>query len=154
VYTSKENRVLDQWLRPPARPGGWTTGLTIWVPSEDLLDIADDKQSLAGVDGMPEPPPDSAIGIHVGVAEPDRGFVTLRAAAPMDGFRLADDRVVLVVASVHRLAANDRLWLAEQRIRVRAAAGSVTDQANPSRRAALFGSDSEGNRLVWDLSWR
>ena len=110
-FTSKENRVLDQWPRPPARPGGWTTGLTIWVPSDDLLDITDDKQSLAGVDWIPEPPPDSAIGIHVVVAEPDRGFVTLRAAAPMDGFRLADGRVVLVVVSVchpGRLAAEPR----------------------------------------------
>ncbi len=153
-FTSKENRVMDRWPRPPARPGGWTTGLTIWVPSDDLLDITDDKQSLAGVDWIPEPPPDSAIGIHVVVAEPDRGFVTLRAAAPMDGFRLADGRVVLVVVSVHRLADIDRLWLDQQRVRARAAAGSVAGEAAPGRRMALFGNDSEGNRLVWDLSWR
>jgi hypothetical protein len=153
-FTSQENRVLDQWPRPPAGLGGWTTGLTIWVPSVEVLDIADDKQPLAGVGWIPEPPPDSAIGIHVVVAEPDRGFVTLRAAAPMDGFRLADGRVVLVVVSVHRLADIDRLWLDQQRVRARAAAGSVAGEAAPGRRMALFGNDSEGNRLVWDLSWR
>ena len=93
-FTSQENRVLDQWPRPPAGLGGWTTGLTIWVPSVEVLDIADDKQPLAGVGWIPEPPPDSAFGIHVVVAEPDRGFVKLQAAVPMDGFRLADGRVV------------------------------------------------------------
>jgi hypothetical protein len=153
-FTSNENRVLDQWPRPPAGPEGWTTGLTIWVPSDDLLDIADDKQPLAGVGWIPEPPTDSALGIHVVVAVPDRGFVKLQAALPMDGFLLADGRVVLVVISVHRLADDARLWLNQQRIRAHAAAGSVMGGAVPGRRMALFGSDSEGNRLVWDLSWR
>jgi hypothetical protein len=46
------------------------------------------------------------------------------------------------------------LWLNQQRIRAHAAAGSVMGGAVPGRRMALFGSDSEGNRLVWDLSWR
>lgn len=56
-FTSTENRVMDQWPRPPAQPGGWTMGLTIWVPSDDLLDVTDDQQPLAGVSWIPEPPP-------------------------------------------------------------------------------------------------
>lgn len=110
-FTGQENRVLDQWPRPPAGQGGWITGLTIWVPSDEVLDIEDDKQPLAGVGWIPEPPHDSAVGFHVVVAEPDRGFVTVQAAVPMDGFVLPDGRVVLVVVSVHRLAADARLWL-------------------------------------------
>lgn len=151
-FTNTEDRVLDQWPRPPARPGGWTSGLTIWVPGADILDITDDKQSLAGVDWIPAPLHDSVVGIHVAVAETGRGFVQLKQAAPMAGFWLADGRVVLVVISVQRLTDDARSWLDQQRIRAHPARG-VTRAAAPGTRMALFGNDSEGTRLIWDLAW-
>jgi len=46
------------------------------------------------------------------------------------------------------------LWLDQQRIRARVAAGTVSGDAGSGRRITLLGSDSEGDRLVWDLSWR
>jgi hypothetical protein len=154
LFTGQNGRVIDQWPRPPAGPGGWTRGLTIWVPSDDLLDFQDDTQPLTGVDWIPEPPSGSAVGLHVVVAEPDRGFSELRAAMPIGGFVLADGRVVLVVVSVPPLEEGPRLWLDQRRIGVNEAARAVKSETMPGRRIALFGFDSDGNRLVWDLAWR
>ena len=146
--------MLDRWPRPPEGPGGWTRGLGIWVPSDDSLDIEDDTQPLAGVGWIPEPPSGSVVGFHVVVAEPNRGFVAVEAAIPMDGFVLADGRVVLVVVSILPLEEDARRWLDQQRSRARAGASGAMSEAAPGIRIALFGFDSDGNRLVWDLAWR
>jgi hypothetical protein len=119
-----------------------------------LLDIEDDTQPLAGVGWIPEPPSGSAVGFHVVVAEPDRGFVAVEAAVPTDGFVLADGRVVLVVVSVFPLKEDARLWLDQQRIRAHAGASAAMSMTASGRRMAMFGFDSDGNRLVWDLAWR
>ncbi|MGA2501850.1 MAG: hypothetical protein ABSH20_29260 [Tepidisphaeraceae bacterium] len=119
-----------------------------------MLDIEDDTQPLAGVGWIPEPPSSFVVGFHVVVAEPNRGFVAVEAAIPMDGFVLADGRVVLVVVSVLPLEEDARLWLDQQRIRARAGVSGVMSETSPGRRIAMFGFDSDGNRLVWDLAWR
>jgi hypothetical protein len=119
-----------------------------------LLDIEDDTQPLAGVGWIPEPPSGSVVGFHVVVAEPNHGFVAVEAAIPMDGFVLADGRVVLVVVSILPLEEDARRWLDQQRSRARAGASGAMSEAAPGIRIALFGFDSDGNRLVWDLACR
>ena len=154
LFTGQDGRVIDQWPRPPAGPGGWTMGLTIVVPSDDVLDFDDDTQPLNGVGWIGEPPSGSAVGFNVVVAETNRGFVAVQAGVPMDGFVLADGRVVLVVVSVFPLEEDARRWLDQQRSRALEGARGAMSETAPGRRIALFGFDSNGNRLVWDLAWR
>ncbi len=71
----------------------------------------------------------------------------------MPGFFLADGHVVLVGISTHQLDEGAQSWLNEQRTRVQAEAITKSRPARGSR-IAVFGSDQEGTRAVWDLAWR
>ena len=152
-FGGTEDRLLDRWERPPSGPGGWTRGPTIWIPGEDVADNLDPQRMHAGVEWLPAPPPGSAYGIHVVLAETNRGFVQLSNAIAMPGFFLADGHVVLVGISTHQLDEGAQSWLNEQRTRVQAEAITKSRPARGSR-IAVFGSDQEGTRAVWDLAWR
>jgi hypothetical protein len=107
----------------------------------------------AEVEWLPVPPPGSAYGIHVVLAETNHGFVQLDHAIAMPGFFLADGHVVLVGISMHELDEGARSWLNEQR--TRAVAAFVAKGRSPAgTRIAAFGRDHEGTRAVWDLAWR
>jgi len=151
-FANTEDRIIDQWASPSSGPGGWTRGLTIWVPGEDIVDIPDDKHRLDGVDWLPAPPADVAIGMHVVIAETGHGFVPVSGAVPFAGFWLADGRVVMVVVCTHRLDAGARSWLDERRVAARAAAGAK-GHPGAGTRLAVFGSHTDGSRAVWDLAW-
>ena len=80
-------------------------------------------------------------------------FRSTRYAIAMPGFFLAAGSVVLVGISAHQLDEGARSWLDEQRTRVQAEAITKGRPA-PGSRIAVFGSDDEGTRAVWDLAWR
>jgi len=151
-YQNTENRVLDQWVRPPRGAGGWTRGLTIWIPGDDVIDNRDPQRLHSGVEWLPAPPPGSAYGIHVVLAETNHGFVQVENAIAMPAFFLADGHVVLVGISVHQLDEGARSWLDEQRTRTKARS-IAKGRPDPGTRIAVFGRDHEGTRAVWDLAW-
>jgi hypothetical protein len=151
-YANTESRIIDQWPSPSSGPGGWTKGLTVWVPGQDIVDIPDDRHRLDGVDWLPAPATNVAIGVHVVIAETGHGFVPVTGAAPFAGFWLADGRVVLVVVSAHRLDAGARAWLDERRAAARVAVRAKGDPGSGTR-MAVFGSHTDGSRAVWDLAW-
>lgn len=57
TFGGTEDRLLDRWERPPSGPSGWTRGLTIWIPGEDVTDNRDPERMHADVEWLPAPPP-------------------------------------------------------------------------------------------------
>jgi hypothetical protein len=59
LVATKGTRVIDQWDRPPANPGGMISGITIWTTAEDVCGMPDDS------------PPDDIVWLH----PPDPGEI-------------------------------------------------------------------------------
>jgi hypothetical protein len=151
-FTANRDRVMDRWPRPPEGPGGWTKALSIWVPKEDVQEIEDDNQVREGVTWTPEPPDGFAVGIHVVVAETDRGFVRVSGVRPLDGFSLASGEVALVLMGLSELDEQQRQRLDEFRARALAMVSRERLASAKAPRVSLFGYDDQGNRIVWDLA--
>jgi len=154
MFTANRDRIVDRWPRPKEGLGGWTKGLSIWVPQPDILDIPQDDQSREGVTWLPEPSPEFAIGIHVVIAKTNRGLVPVNGALPVEAFTLANGEVVLVLVSCVDLTDKRRQWLDEHRARARRASGHIDLINLKAPRMTLFGHDDNGNRVLWDLAAR
>jgi hypothetical protein len=149
-YTGVSERVLDRWNRPDEMMGGWTHGVSIWVPHGAMSEIPDDLPSRRGeTTYLPEPLIGSAIGIHVVIAEVNRGYVPIKGAFPVAGFSLPGGRVVLLMASKRTLTSRDSSWLRSMHSRALAVAPPNLPAA--TARIAIFGHD-EIHRWVWDLA--
>lgn len=149
-YTGVSRRVLDRWNRPDAMMGGWTHGVSIWVPHGAMSDIPGDRPSKRGeTTYLPEPGIDSAIGIHVVIAEVNRGFVPIKGAVPVTGFSLPSGKVVMVLASRRTLTARDSAWL--KSMHSRALESAPPNPTASTARIAIFGYD-DTHRWVWDLA--
>jgi hypothetical protein len=151
-YTAGPDRLIEQWARPDVGPAGWTPGLSILVPAEDVCTLEGDDQAREGVEWIPEPPPGTIVGIHVVVANPNGGTVSLSRAAPLGAFALADDRAVIVIVSVRNADAALAASLEQQRARVRSAVARSQPLIVGPLRVGLITSDELGNRAVWDLA--
>lgn len=145
-WTQAPNRLIDQWPRPEEWGGGWTRALVIWIACDALGDSPGDGAHKK-VEFLPAHQPERVYAIHVVVARPNRGFVTLKGVLPMTGFVLASGEVALVLVSTTELTADQREWRERQRAAMRA----VPRPAGSTPRAMLYGHSDDGVRTIWDI---
>jgi hypothetical protein len=151
TYTASKERILDQWTRPQASSGGWTKGLSIFIPTTDVRHIANDATKVADVLWLPIPDDPVVWGVHVVIAEPDRGFTSVKGAIPIGGFTLVSGEVALIVISQEPLQGA----LADRVAEMRAKAEPFTKAIaipEPSIRMAVHGNGEDGGRHIWDLA--
>jgi hypothetical protein len=149
-----DTRIIDKWSRPFELGAGWTRGLSIWVPEQDVVAVVDDGDVAGDVTWIPRPQLGQVVGIHVTIAKPDRGFIQLYRTFPIDGFNLSSGESVLILVGVTEIDAAGYEWLENQRARVlsEVAWDSIDLSRTDSLRATLFGQDTEGHRMAWDLA--
>lgn len=157
--TGRRGRYLDEWRRGDSNEAGWTSAFTIWVSSEDVIDVADDLQHGKDVVWLPQPPPGEVLAIRLIIAHPDRGSVDPIGVAELHyvaGFMLSDGQVALVIASTVIPDEHNRAELRALRVGL----GSTNKQNNvdPTRgslRATFYGCEDEsGTRCLFDLASR
>lgn len=154
TFGGTEDRVLDQWRRPPADDVGWIPGMSILTPHGNLQDLPDEPAN-EDVIWLPEPDEGEVAGIHVAIAQPDGGEFPSVGLCPVKAFSLATGGAVVVLWSGRMLTQGEVEWLetarAEALEHLRASAGRDGDLSAEGRRLGLHSSDENGHRKVWDL---
>lgn len=150
-YTGESQRVIDRWSRPREIAGGWTKGISVWVPHGGLSQAPDDPVDVRKpITFIPEPARGHAVGIHVVFASTDQGYVRTGGAIPVDGFWISSGEVVLVLAQQKRLTEKDMAWLRDNH--GRAVAMLPTDLSGDSTvRVSMHGQYDDAVRWVWDM---
>jgi hypothetical protein len=119
-FTGPPRRLLDQWQRPEPDGFGWIRAFTIWVPSEDVIDVPDvlaNGQSAmvfanqftpegTGITNLADGRKRAAEAMRVSGAEAIAPRVTLHAREDESGLRVLYD---LAGRSCH--ARDARLYL-------------------------------------------
>ena len=152
-FTGSTDRLMDRWQQPPELGAGWTKGFSIRVRHQDLVDTPGEV-APAGTVRLPAPPEGHARCVHVVVARPDQGLVTLQGLLPVDGFTLADGRVVLLVTSVeavlpeHNQMVDGAMSEGLRKMREQ----GVDPSTAGSPRMLVGGHNAEGDRFVWDAA--
>lgn len=99
-----DDRIIDRWRQPEEIGAtGWIKGFSIRVRHQDLVEVAKPEKVPADALWVPSPPEGHVVGLHVVIASPDRGEVTVTGAIPLGGFTLVNGRAVLLVVSVERV---------------------------------------------------
>jgi hypothetical protein len=144
-------RVIDRWEAPEGA-AGWMHAFTVWVPHGHLTPLPDEVDNLKkSIIWLPEPGEGEAVGIHFAVVRPDEGTFDPTKMIPMAGFRLPNQRALIVLTSRRTHEPGRAQWLRDM-----AVAGLVLKQGNhvthfgDPLRIGLFARDDE-NRGVWDL---
>ncbi len=137
---------------PEELVGGWTKGISIWVPHGGLSLIPDDPEDEPkAVTYLPEPEPGHAIGLHVVFARTDQGYV--KTAEPfLCGRRLwiASGEVVLVLAQRKRMTDKDIAWLRENHGRAIAMLPEALF-SDLTVRVSMYGQYDDAVRWIWDM---
>lgn len=157
--TGRRVRYLDEWNRGVSDGAGWTSAFTIWVPSEDVIDVPDDAQHGMSVAWLPQPPPGEVMAVRVIIAYPDRGSVDMTGVEVIHvagAFSLSDGQVVLVIANSltpgEGCQAQLRAFRAEVRRNI---SPNNVGPASGAGRSTLYGWESEsGVRCLFDLAAR
>jgi len=149
---NKRGRVIDSWNRPPEPPHGWTRGLSIWVPLEDVVDAPEDRQREEGVAWVALPDDGSAVVFHILIASSLRAMAEFRDAVVIGGFTLANGEAAIVFAALGHQSQMEREWLTEQRKLIRQSISGMDNGNGGVPRALVFDSDQDGHRVVWDIA--
>jgi hypothetical protein len=147
-------RILDQWQRPSELAKGWTRGLSIWIPHEDVIEFSGDEQPRKDVEWLPKPPPGHLMIFQIALVRPDQGQVEMHQPLPVAGFDLIGGESVVVTAQVLEVDHHGRQYIEELRELVRRSMADVdiSGRALEAVRCGLVGHTADGHRMVWDLS--
>lgn len=149
-----DDRAIDRWDRPEPDHIGWTKSLSIWVRSEDVTEVAGDAAN-EDVVWIPAPSTGRVAGIHLVVVKADLGEATLRGTAVVGVLGMPNGEAVLVLASHRNLENHEQDVITAARQKV---LDSMTTEdqilriSEPGMRLAVFGSDPEGLRWVFDTA--
>lgn len=155
--TGERIRIFDEWKRQPADQFGWTFAFTIWVPSEDVIDVPNDAQDGTNVIWLPQPAPGAVTAIRIVFAQPNRGQVELpEGVRPVGAFTLVDETVVLVMANAFEPDGAARAQLEAFRSACKAlSAEKGGDTASGAVRWTVRAEESEsGRRCIYDFAAR
>jgi hypothetical protein len=98
--TGEVIRIGDEWERHPADRFGCTFAFTIWVPSEDVIDVPNDAQEGTNVIWLLQPAPGSVTAIRIVLVGANRAQVELpEDIRPVAAFTLVNQTFLLVMAN-------------------------------------------------------
>jgi hypothetical protein len=125
---------------------------TVWVPHGHMTPLPDEVENPRNpIIWLPEPDEGEAVGIHFVVVRPDEGAFDPAKMILVAGFRLPNQRALIVLASRRTHEPGRDQWL-----RAMAVYGLVLKQGThithfgDPLRIGLFARDDE-TRGVWDL---
>ncbi len=157
--TGVRQKDLDEWRTAGPNEAGWTSAFTVWVPSEDVIDVPDDRQQASEVAWLPQPPPGDVMAIRLFFAAPDLGAFDTDGVAELDlaaAFQLSDGRAALVLAN--RLTPDEQGREQLRGLRARTRTVNIQSGIDTSRgaiRAMFYGRENEtGTRCLFDLAAR
>lgn len=158
--SAEPGRILDRWRRPSADSVGWTDALSIWVPGHDVAIIPLDGEAWSDVQWIDAPGKEYIVEFRFFLVEPRMGVFDLTAAFQggkaeadlVNGFRLANGEVLLLFAVNGPIGADLQQQLDNHRTRIRESHASFDKTPDRGPRVAIFTSNSEGHRNIWDLS--
>lgn len=155
--TTPATRILDRWRRPDLNEAGWSRGISIYVRAEDVVCIDPDLTKASQVGWLDKPPAGKALGIHIVLVTPDRGWTELKGFRPLHVIGLSDKRAVLVLTSITDVDPEQNRRIAEwQRNALENAPSELQRRAASETgfRMSVFGYDQDGHRNVWDTALR
>ena len=152
-FTGQPRRLLDQWQRPEPDAFGWIRAFTIWVPSEDVIDVPDDRQRRQDVQWIAQPPPGDIVGIHVVIIDPDHGQVEINLV-PVNGFMLANGQCAMVFANHFTPEGTGAINLVDGRRRAAEVMRLSGAEAIAPRVILHATEDESGVRVLYDLAGR
>lgn len=144
-------RVIDRWEAPEGA-AGWMHAFTVWVPHGHLTPLPDEVEDpKKPIIWLPEPDEGEAVGMHFAVVRPDEGTFDPAKMTPVAGFRLPNQRALIVLISSRTNEPGRDQWLRDMAVYglVLKQGNHVTHFGDPLR-IGLFARDNE-NRGVWDL---
>jgi len=147
-------RVLDRWSQPPELPGtGWTSAFSICTRHQDLVAYDTDSQLPADIRWVRPPPEGTARQLHITIlrATAPQAVLNLPKMVPLCGFGLAEDRLVLVLASTHPLTDETNAKINGWVDAARQHAGEGVVEAAAAPRVFVHSIADDGHRMAWDL---
>jgi hypothetical protein len=148
-----QDRVIDRWHRGDEEPNGWNDSLIIRVRSEDVTPIPGDAQPEEGVRWLPKPPAGMTAGIHVVMANPDKGVAKMPSEARLvDALALPNGQAVFVMADQYTPSPDVLAGLTAARQEAMRLPGLQDAVGEHPMRLGVFGNLESGVRFVWDTA--
>lgn len=98
-FAARDDRLIRKWSPPPELgPTGWTKGIIIRFPYQDIVPI-NDTALPDDIAWLPAPEENYMINVFVIVARTNQPPITLQGLILFEGFTLSDGRVVLLFAA-------------------------------------------------------
>jgi hypothetical protein len=156
-WPRRKGRVLDQWERPDG-VNGWVQGLTIHVPSDDLVPVNPLGSDWKGVRWVPAPESGRVMRVTIFVVEADQGRFPLsednEAVSVIDMLPLRSGGAVVVLARQETHSDEHMAWIREWRTsqyRTSVESGFNLDPKNAPRVMSIS-ADEAGHREIWDIA--
>lgn len=152
-------RIIHQWVRTPSS-GGWTDGVSIWVPGSEVVSVPGDSEPYQDVQWMQAPPEGWAVEFRVVLLECRRAYSVGAALsqpgsslALVNGFFLPSGEVLVLLASTKRMTKPqlEGVQRSRQETPDRLPPDFDLDPATGPR-SAVIALDSDGYTNIWDLA--
>jgi hypothetical protein len=149
--TNSDDRIIDQWPEPAQFEDiGWTRAFSILARFQDLVDYGDGNELPEDIIWLPAPAEKHATVIHVVIARPDRIAADVKGVRPLYAFTLTNGRVVLLLASIQPVSAEDEAQLASL-LQAVSDHPKVASARAPRLTASIVDAEN-GDRGVWDVA--
>lgn len=153
IVDSLEDRVLDEWERPA---GAAVFGPSIRIRARDVADVDDSAlRRPSRVVWLPEPPEGHATTIEILVFKPHTPL-EMRGYRPIACILLANGEAAMVLTVTRPVESTLDEWIDAQIENAVELMPAVTAarQGEPGLRIGIFGHGADGQRFVWDASFR